>query len=170
MDDPRFAQPEAILVDRRHELLLVDRGLVGGDGAAIGRPFVLAQPGRRGAAVRHVAPRRRIAQRRGNQHFRVTAGFLLSAAIALPLGLVIGAYRPVRAFFEPLLEFARYLPAVAFVPMVLLWTGIGESSKILVIWIGTFFQMVIMLTEDVGRVPCLKSKRRARWGRRGGKS
>lgn len=85
--------------------------------------------------------------------FRVTAGFLLSAAIALPLGLVIGAYRPVRAFFEPLLEFARYLPAVAFVPMVLLWTGIGESSKILVIWIGTFFQMVIMLSEDVGRVP-----------------
>ncbi len=85
--------------------------------------------------------------------FRVTVGFLLSAAIALPLGLVIGAYRPVRAFFEPLLEFARYLPAVAFVPMVLLWTGIGESSKILVIWIGTFFQMVIMLSEDVGRVP-----------------
>jgi NitT/TauT family transport system permease protein len=85
--------------------------------------------------------------------FRVTAGFLLSAVMALPLGLAIGAYRPVRAFFEPLLEFARYLPAVAFVPVVLLWTGIGESSKIAVIWIGTFFQMVIMLSEDVARVP-----------------
>jgi NitT/TauT family transport system permease protein len=85
--------------------------------------------------------------------FRVTAGFLLSAVIALPLGLIIGAYRPVRAFFEPLLEFARYLPAVAFVPVVLLWTGIGEASKITVIWIGTFFQMVIMLSEDVARVP-----------------
>ncbi|HEY2678080.1 MAG TPA: ABC transporter permease [Steroidobacteraceae bacterium] len=85
--------------------------------------------------------------------FRVTSGFLASAAMALPLGLVIGAYRPVRAFFEPLLEFARYLPAVAFVPLVLLWVGIGEGSKIMVIWIGTFFQMVIMLTEDVARVP-----------------
>jgi NitT/TauT family transport system permease protein len=85
--------------------------------------------------------------------FRVTAGFLLSAVMALPLGLVIGAYRPVRAFFEPLLEFARYLPAVAFVPVVLLWTGIGEISKITVIWIGTFFQMVIMISEDVTRVP-----------------
>ncbi len=85
--------------------------------------------------------------------FRVTAGFLASAAMALPLGLVIGAYRPLRAFFEPLLEFARYLPAVAFVPLVLLWMGIGEGSKITVIWIGTFFQMVIMLTEDVARVP-----------------
>lgn len=85
--------------------------------------------------------------------FRVMAGFLASAALALPLGLVIGAYRPVRAFFEPLLEFARYLPAVAFVPVVLLWAGIGEASKIAIIWIGTFFQMVIMLSEDVARVP-----------------
>ncbi len=85
--------------------------------------------------------------------FRVTAGFLLSAVMAVPLGLLIGSYRPVRAFCEPLLEFARYLPAVAFVPLVLLWVGIGESSKVMVIWIGTFFQMVIMLSEDVGRVP-----------------
>jgi NitT/TauT family transport system permease protein len=85
--------------------------------------------------------------------FRVTAGFLLSAVMALPLAIGIGAYRPVRAFFEPLLEFARYLPAVAFVPVVLLWAGIGEASKIAVIWIGTFFQMVIMLSEDVSRVP-----------------
>jgi NitT/TauT family transport system permease protein len=89
----------------------------------------------------------------GISTFRVAAGFVASAVIALPLGLYIGAYRPVRAFFEPLLEFARYLPAVAFVPVVLLWTGIGEASKITVIWIGTFFQMVIMLSEDVARVP-----------------
>jgi len=84
---------------------------------------------------------------------RVIAGFLLSAVMAVPLGLLIGAYRPVRAFSEPLLEFARYLPAVAFVPMVLLWVGIGEGSKIALIWIGTFFQMVIMISEDVARVP-----------------
>jgi NitT/TauT family transport system permease protein len=89
----------------------------------------------------------------GISTFRVMAGFLASAVMALPLGLIIGAYRPMRAFFEPLLEFARYLPAVAFVPVVLLWTGIGEASKISVIWIGTFFQMVIMLSEDVARVP-----------------
>jgi NitT/TauT family transport system permease protein len=85
--------------------------------------------------------------------YRVTAGFSISAVTALPLGLLIGAYRPVRAFFEPLLEFARYLPAVAFVPLVLLWAGIGEGSKIAIIWIGTFFQLVIMLSEDVARVP-----------------
>jgi NitT/TauT family transport system permease protein len=89
----------------------------------------------------------------GISTFRVVAGFLASALIALPLSLVIGAYRPVRAFCEPLLEFARYLPAVAFVPLVLLWSGIGEISKIALIFIGTFFQMVLMLSEDVARVP-----------------
>jgi NitT/TauT family transport system permease protein len=89
----------------------------------------------------------------GISTFRVIAGFLASALLALPLGLIIGAYRPVRAFCEPLLEFARYLPAVAFVPLVLLWSGIGEFSKIALIFIGTFFQMVLMLSEDVARVP-----------------
>lgn len=85
--------------------------------------------------------------------FRVSGGFLLSALIALPLGLLIGTFRPVQAFFEPMVEFARYLPAVAFIPLVLLWVGIGEGSKITIIWIGTFFQMVLMVSEDVRRVP-----------------
>ncbi|AOU99146.1 nitrate transport permease nrtB [Acidihalobacter yilgarnensis] len=85
--------------------------------------------------------------------FRVTAGFVLSAAMAIPLGLYIGSFRPVQAFFEPMVEFARYLPAVAFVPLVLLWVGIGEGAKISIIWIGTFFQMVLMISENVRHVP-----------------
>lgn len=85
--------------------------------------------------------------------FRVLAGFILSALIAVPLGLMIGTYRPVQAFFEPIVEFSRYLPAVAFIPLVMLWVGIGEGSKITIIWIGTFFQMVLMVSEDVRRVP-----------------
>ncbi|AOV18347.1 nitrate transport permease nrtB [Acidihalobacter aeolianus] len=85
--------------------------------------------------------------------YRVTAGFVLSAVMAIPLGLYIGSYRPVQAFFEPMVEFARYLPAVAFVPLVLLWVGIGEGAKISIIWIGTFFQMVLMISENVRHVP-----------------
>lgn len=85
--------------------------------------------------------------------YRVTAGWLLSAMIALPLGVWIGAYRPVQALLEPLTDFIRYMPAVAFIPLVMLWIGIGEGSKIAIIWIGTFFQMVLMFAEDVRRVP-----------------
>jgi NitT/TauT family transport system permease protein len=85
--------------------------------------------------------------------YRVVAGFLLSAVIALPLGLFIGSFRAVQALLEPLTDFVRYMPAVAFIPLVMLWVGIDESSKIAIIFIGTFFQMVLMVAEDVRRVP-----------------
>jgi NitT/TauT family transport system permease protein len=85
--------------------------------------------------------------------YRVSAGFVLSAAIALPLGLLIGAFRPVAAMLEPLTDFIRYMPAVAFIPLIMLWVGIDESAKISVIFIGTFFQMLLMVAEDVRRTP-----------------
>lgn len=85
--------------------------------------------------------------------YRVVGGFALSAAIALPLGLMIGSFRAVQALLEPLTDFIRYMPAVAFIPLVMLWVGIEESSKIAIIFIGTFFQMVLMVAEDVRRVP-----------------
>ena len=84
---------------------------------------------------------------------RVVIGWLLSLLIALPLGLMIGTYRPVQALLEPLTDFIRYMPAVAFIPLVMLWIGIDEPSKIAIIFIGTFFQMVLMMAEDVRRVP-----------------
>lgn len=85
--------------------------------------------------------------------WRVMTGFGASALLALPLGLYIGTYRPVQAFLEPLTDFIRYMPAVAFIPLVMLWVGIDEGSKVLIIFIGTFFQMVLMVAEDVRRVP-----------------
>jgi NitT/TauT family transport system permease protein len=85
--------------------------------------------------------------------YRVFAGFLLSAILAIPLGVLIGTYQPMKAMFEPLMDFIRYMPAVAFIPLVMLWVGIDESSKITIIFIGTFFQMVLMVAEDIRRVP-----------------
>jgi NitT/TauT family transport system permease protein len=85
--------------------------------------------------------------------YRVLAGFVLSAVFALPLGLLIGAFKPVEAILEPLTDFIRYMPAVAFIPLVMLWLGIGESAKISIIFIGTFFQMVLMVAENVRLVP-----------------
>ncbi len=85
--------------------------------------------------------------------YRVIAGWALSALIALPLALMIGTYRAVQALLEPLTDFIRYMPAVAFIPLVMLWIGIDEGAKIAIIFIGTFFQMVLMMAEDVRRVP-----------------
>ncbi|MDR3426987.1 MULTISPECIES: ABC transporter permease [Silvimonas] len=85
--------------------------------------------------------------------WRVIGGWALSLVFALPIGLLIGTFRPVQALLEPLTDFIRYMPAVAFVPLVMLWVGIDEGAKVAVIFIGTFFQMVLMVAEDVRRVP-----------------
>ena len=82
--------------------------------------------------------------------WRVLGGFVLAATLGVPLGIAMGAYKPVEAFFEPFVSFARYLPASAFIPLLILWAGIGEMQKVLVIFIGSFFQIVLMVAVTVG--------------------
>ena len=83
--------------------------------------------------------------------WRVLGGFLIAAALALPLGVLMGAYKPIEAFFEPFISFARYLPASAFIPLLILWAGIGEAQKLSLIFIGSFFQLVLMIAVTVGQ-------------------
>jgi NitT/TauT family transport system permease protein len=82
--------------------------------------------------------------------WRVVGGFTLAAIVAVPLGIAMGTYKPVEAFFEPFVSFARYLPASAFIPLLILWAGIGEAQKLLVIFIGSVFQLVLMVAISVG--------------------
>jgi NitT/TauT family transport system permease protein len=82
--------------------------------------------------------------------WRVVGGFVLAAIVALPLGVAMGTYKNIEAFFEPFVSFARYLPASAFIPLLILWVGIGEAQKLSVIFIGSFFQLVLMIAVTVG--------------------
>src|SRR5437867_6045178 len=82
--------------------------------------------------------------------WRVFGGFALAAAIGVPLGMLMGAYKPVEAFFEPFVSFARYLPASAFIPLLILWAGVGEKQKLAVIFIGSVFQIILMVALIVG--------------------
>ena len=82
--------------------------------------------------------------------WRVLGGFVLAAILGVPLGIAMGAWKPIEAFFEPFVSFARYLPASAFIPLLILWAGIGEAQKLLVIFIGVFFQIVLMVAVIVG--------------------
>jgi NitT/TauT family transport system permease protein len=83
--------------------------------------------------------------------WRVVGGFLLAAIVAVPLGILMGAFKPIEAFFEPFVSFARYLPASAFIPLLILWAGLGEAQKLLVIFIGSVFQIVLMVATTVGQ-------------------
>ena len=84
---------------------------------------------------------------------RVWTAFLLSAAIAIPLGILMSTYRIIGAISEPIVDFIRYLPVPALVPLLIIWFGIGEVSKIAVLWMGTFFQLVLLIADDTKRVP-----------------
>ena len=84
--------------------------------------------------------------------WRVVGGFLLAALVAVPLGIAMGAYKMVEAFLEPAVSFARYLPASAFIPLLILWAGIGEAQKLLVIFLGSVFQIILMVAVTVGGV------------------
>ncbi|HWO74441.1 MAG TPA: ABC transporter permease [Bacillus sp. (in: firmicutes)] len=78
---------------------------------------------------------------------RVALGFLLAAAIGVPLGILMGSLRIFQAAFEPFIGFIRYMPASAFIPLFILWIGLGETEKMAVIFFGTFFQLTLMVMD-----------------------
>jgi NitT/TauT family transport system permease protein len=82
--------------------------------------------------------------------WRVVGGFIVAALVGVPLGIAMGAWKPVEAFFEPFVSFARYLPASAFIPLLILWAGVGETQKLAVIFIGSVFQIILMVAVIVG--------------------
>jgi NitT/TauT family transport system permease protein len=84
---------------------------------------------------------------------RIMIGFLIATMFSLPIGMLIGCSKAWEASIEPLVDFIRYMPVVAFVPLTILWTGTGDVQKYLIIWIGTFFQQVLMVMDNVKSVP-----------------
>ena len=85
--------------------------------------------------------------------WRVMAGFLLGVGLAVPVGLLMGSLQSAEALLRPMTEFMRYLPVPAFLPLCILWFGIGDLAKIIVIFFGTFFQLVVLIADDARGVP-----------------
>lgn len=78
---------------------------------------------------------------------RIMAGFALAVLVAIPLGMLAGNVRVFEAALEPFIGFVRYMPVPAFIPLLMLYTGIGETPKVLVIFIGTVVQMTVMVAD-----------------------
>jgi NitT/TauT family transport system permease protein len=84
---------------------------------------------------------------------RVGAGFLLAALMAVPIGLCMGGFKSCEALLQPLTEFVRYIPVPALIPILMVIFGIDELPKVMLIWAGTFFQLSLMVADEVRRVP-----------------
>lgn len=89
----------------------------------------------------------------GISSFRILVGFVLATVMAVPIGTLMGVSAYAEAALEPLMDFIRYMPVVAFVPLTIVWAGIDEGQKFLIIWMGTFFQQVLMIADAVRRTP-----------------
>lgn len=80
-----------------------------------------------------------------NSVYRVMMGFIVAAVIGVPIGLIMGTFKVAEAITEPVVGFIRYMPASAFIPLFILWLGIGDIEKIAIIFVGSFFQLVLMV-------------------------
>ncbi|MET7366515.1 ABC transporter permease [Streptomyces sp. NPDC005566] len=99
---------------------------------------------------------------------RLLAGFSVAAVLGVATGIVIGSYRRVRAATEPVLEFLRAVPPPVLVPVIMLFAGIGDTMKILVIASGCVWPVLLNTVEGVRAVdPVLRETARA-YGLRGG--
>ncbi|HSK10979.1 MAG TPA: ABC transporter permease [Vicinamibacterales bacterium] len=84
---------------------------------------------------------------------RILTAFLLASAVALPLGILMGAFEPVNRFFEPIMAPLRYMPISAFIPLLILWFGIYESQKIAFLFLGVFVYLLPVVVTAVRAVP-----------------
>ena len=110
-------------------------------------------PGRSVGRVLWEARRGQLWADLGASTSRILIGFVISAAMALPLGLVAGRTRVGQAAIVPFTEFVRYMPVTAFLAFSIILFGLDEGQKWFLIWMGTFWQLVLMVADDAKRVP-----------------
>ena len=84
---------------------------------------------------------------------RVLIAFLLAAIVGVPVGLLIGAFHWFESILQPVTEFIRYVPVPALIPLLIVIFGIDEAPKVMLIFIGTVLQLVLMTSDEIRRVP-----------------
>ena len=84
---------------------------------------------------------------------RVLAGFLLAAIVGIPIGIAMGTFYSMESLFGSIVGVVRYMPIAAFMPLIVLWAGLGEVAKILIIFLGIVFYNAIMIADAVKFIP-----------------
>lgn len=89
----------------------------------------------------------------GASVLRIVLGFVISSVVAIPVGMLMGSYKVFEAALEPPIDFMRYTPAVAFIPLTLIWFGTSTTQKLVILFIAIFFQEVLLIMDNVKNVP-----------------
>lgn len=84
---------------------------------------------------------------------RVAAGFFVAAIVGVPIGILMGTFHSMQSIFSPLVGTVRYMPVVAFVPLIIIWVGLGEEAKTLIIFLGVVFYNAMMVADAVKFIP-----------------
>jgi NitT/TauT family transport system permease protein len=84
---------------------------------------------------------------------RVMGGFLVAGIIGIPLGIAMGTFHSMEGLFSPLVGTVRYMPVNAFVPLIVIWIGLGEDAKIIMIFLGIVLYNAIMIADAVKFIP-----------------
>lgn len=84
---------------------------------------------------------------------RVIKGYLVSALLGIFLGSLIGMFRPVKELFIPVITIIRQIPMIAWIPLIILWCGIGELSKVVIIVLVAFFQILLNTQSGIESTP-----------------
>ena len=82
----------------------------------------------------------------------VIIGWVIAVLLAVPLGILMGSLQIFEALLEPVVDFVRYLPVSAMIPLLILYIGIGVEEKVAVIFIGTFFQLILLVADVAAHV------------------
>jgi NitT/TauT family transport system permease protein len=85
--------------------------------------------------------------------FVIVTGWVLAVVSGVPIGILMGSFKVVEALVEPVVDFVRYLPVSALIPLLILYFGLGVEEKVAVIFIGTFFQLVLLIADVAAHVP-----------------
>lgn len=84
---------------------------------------------------------------------RMLIAFSLAAGVALPLGILMGSFEPINRFFDPIMAPLRFMPIVAFIPLMIVWFGIDELQKVAFLFLGVFVFLVPVVVAAIRDVP-----------------
>lgn len=115
-------------------------------------PLLVPSPYEVGAALYDLFVNREFASDVRDSVLRILGSFLAACVIAIPLGILMGSFRTMEALFNPFVSAWRYLPAPAFIPILLMWFGTGEEPKLALLFLGVIWFLITLIMDHTRNV------------------